>query len=546
MTSRYLSQIGVDTGVCSISAPCLTVGYINTNCVAGDTVSMSAGDYVAPASPGYFSLTKHFLWSSNSDAVWKPDAAGNSFVMRISGNAPTGTSTWTSVVFDGASHAAQATEIGDGAANIYTVSMTDTLCKDFTNRGVNLFAKSGTYTFTRCRFVSAVLGVATSGGIINGNLNAGVDAANFSMTVDSPYFELTASSSVAIYGVYITRATVPLGIVGVSITAPYGTINTHSSNTGRGVYLLGVDSATVTGDGGKTLTINSSYTGNESIGIYILGRSATATANDAQVVGNGQTINFFAPAGHGIQLGASGGSNYMTGGVVSGWRVYCKYYAASTPHGITLGEGTNVLSIGNEVYNAYAGLLMSRTASGTVRQNERAFNCYGSAFYTKGATDGKWLGCSAYFDGSLTQRNLATIHVDSQGGVNTAAVTYDGCLVVLGTDNASLYTKLLGVKSNCSATFTNCTFIIPDSIASNVALFEIGCTSEGALGGGTTYTATQWETGTSGGITAANGTGTISVSNNKVLKMPLAVCRQIINGAGSQNIPSAPNAVRVS
>ncbi len=124
---------------------------------------------------------------------------------------------------------------------------------------------------------------------------------------------------------------------------------------------------------------------------------------------------------------------------------------------------------------------MSRTASGTVRQNERAFNCYGSTFYTKDATDGKWLGCSAYIDGSLTQRNLATIHVDSQAGVNTAAVIYDGCLVVLGTDNASLYTKLLGVKSNCSATFTNCTFIIPDSIASNVALFEIGCTSEGAL-----------------------------------------------------------------
>lgn len=546
MTSRYLSPIGVDTGVCSISAPCLTVGYINTNFVAGDTVSMSAGDYVAPASPGYFSLTKHFLWSSNSDAVWKPDAAGNSFVMRISGSAPTGTSTWTSVVFDSASHAAQATEIADGAANIYTVGMTDSLLKDFTNRGVNLFAKSGTYTFTRCRFVSAVLGAATSGGIINGNLNAGVDAANFSMTVDSPYFELTASSSVAIYGVYIARATVPLGIVGASVIAPYGTINTHSNNTGRGVYLLGVDSATVTGDGGKTLTINSSYTGNESMGICILGRSATATANDAQVVGNGQTINFFAPSGHGIQLGWSGGPNYMTGGVVSGWRVYCKYYAASTPHGITLGAGTNVLSIGNEVHNAYAGLLMTRTASGTVRQNERAFNCYGSAFYTKGATAGKWLGCSAYFDGALTQRALATIHVDSQAGVNTTSVTYDGCLVVLGTDNAALYTKLLGVKSNCSATFTNCTFIIPDSIASNVALFEIGCTSEGALGGGTTYTATQWETGTAGSVTAANGTGTISVSNNKVLKMPLAVCRQIINGAGNQNIPNAPNAIRVS
>jgi len=49
MTSRYLSTVGVDTGVCSISAPCLTVGYINTNCVAGDTVSMAAGAYVAPA-----------------------------------------------------------------------------------------------------------------------------------------------------------------------------------------------------------------------------------------------------------------------------------------------------------------------------------------------------------------------------------------------------------------------------------------------------------------------------------------------------------------
>ena len=546
MTSRYLSPIGVDTGVCSISAPCLTVGYINTNFVAGDTVSMAAGNYVAPASPGYFSLTKHFLWSSNSDAVWKPDAAGNSFVMRISGSAPTGTSTWTGVVFDSASHAAQAAEIGDGIANIYTVGMTDVLLKNFTNRGVNLFAKSGTYTFTRCRFVSAVLGAATSGGIINGNLNAGVNAANFSMTVDSPYFELTASSSVAIYGIYLARDTVPLGTVSASVIAPHGTINTHTSNVCRGVYLIGINSATVTGDGGKTLTINSSYTSNESIGIHILGRSATATANDAQVVGNGQTINFFAPAGHGIQLGVSGGSNYMTGGVVSGWRVYGKYYAASTPHGITLGEGTNVLSIGNEVHNAYAGLLMSRTASGTVRQNERAFNCYGSAFYTKGATAGKWLGCSAYFDGALTQRALATIHVDSQAGVNTTSVTYDGCLVVLGTDNAALYTKLLGVKSNCSATFTNCTFIIPDSIASNVALFEIGCTSEGALGGGTTYTATQWETGTAGSVTAANGTGTISVSNNKVLKMPLAICRQIINGAGSQNIPRAPNAIRVS
>ncbi len=121
--------------------------------MAGDTVSMAAGDYVAPASLGHFSPTKHFFCG-----VVIAMQCGN-LMLRVTALCYAelaearrrGLALEPSVVFDCASHAAQATEVGDGAANIYTVSMTDTLCKDFTNRGVNLFAKSGTSTFTRCR-----------------------------------------------------------------------------------------------------------------------------------------------------------------------------------------------------------------------------------------------------------------------------------------------------------------------------------------------------------------------------------------------------------
>lgn len=535
MANKYLSPAGTDTGSCPINAPCLTVGYINTNATAGDDCYLADGNYVAPASPGYFNLTKHIDWiaSNTEGAIWKADSGHSGYVWRIGASAPTGSMSMTGLVFDAESRVAQASEIG-ADTDVFNYTSTDCKHKDFTNRGLNVFHVLGTHVLTRPYFTSSAATAASCGGVVNGNLNAGSGASAFSMTITYPRFDLTAAAAQTIYGVYLARDAAPASAVTVSVTAPYGSVTSHVSAAAYGVFLLGVDSAQIIGDGGKTLTINSVYASAASHAIFAVGRGASATANDSILKGNGQRIEWNAASGHAVSLGESVGSNYMTGGEITGWIVRGQYHATNTPHGVSLGEGTSGRTAGNTVSDCYANHLMSKTAAGTVRQNDRSFDTYGVSFYSKGVTAGKWVGCSAYHTGKWTQRNLASIHVDSQAGVDTAAVTYDGCMVVWGTDDLAKVTKLVGARVNQSFTMTNCTFVVPDTVATSTALFEIGSTSEGSLGGGTTYTAAQWESGTAGSVTAANGTGTISVGGCKVLFLPARICAQIINGAQPQ------------
>lgn len=532
MTDRYLSPTGSDSGSCPINAPCVTVGYVNTNAVAGDDVYLADGTYVAPVSPGYFNLTKHLDWISLNalGATWKADPAHTSYVWRVSSSAPAGTSTFTGILFDADGTVQQAAEIGDDT-DVFNSTFTDCKFLDFKNRGLNIFARHGTHTLVRPIFASSSCSVTTAAGLMNGSANAGDYAGTFALDVQEPYFDLTASANVNLRGIYFSRDTSPTGTVTCSITAPHGQVTAHASSLAAGITILGVDSAVVDGNGGKELTINSTNASSESQGIIVQGRGVSCTANDAVLRGNGQLISFNAPAGHAIQLGSSTADNYMVGGIISGWRVRIPYYASNTPHGITIGRGGTGMAVGNTVYGGYASLLLSRTESGAIMQNNRVFDTYGAALYNKGTTAAKWLGNSVYITGRHIQRALAAIHVDSQGGVNTAGSTFDGNMVVLATDDATKYTKLLGVRVNSSMTMTNCTFIIPDTISMSDDLFEIGCTTEGSLGGGTAYNSTEIESGTAGSISATNGTGTISISGCKVIRLPISVCRQIIVGA---------------
>lgn len=502
----------------------------------GDTLLWDDGIYNgseidSTGSLGYWNCSKSLTVSAinNGSTTFRATGAVQS-VLRASNVLTTGSVTFNGLVLDAQGTTSSACEIGDITAAV-NAAVTNCSIKTGSGYGLVTFMRRNTLNVSNI----SIEGSCSTAGFASTSSLGNIASAPCTINITSVRLDLSiGSGSADIPGIVLARATSPLSAVNVAIDTVYGSVTGSATNGAVGILLKNIDSAVVNGDGGKTLTINSTSAADESYGINVYGVS-TARADNPVLKGKGQRIEFFAPSGRGIVIGGSGLTDgYCTGGVVSGWRVYGKYYASDTPHGIVLGVKATGAVVGCDVHDIYAAYLMSITDSGAIFQNVRAFDAYGSAFYSKGVTAGKWLGCAAYITGANQQRLLATIHVDGQAGTNTAAVTYDGCMVVLGTDDLAKITRLFAAKVNCAFTMTNCTFIIPDTISDSAGLFTVGSTVEGSYTGGTDYTAAQWESGTAGSVSATNGTATVSVSGCKVIKLPLSVCRKIISGANPQ------------
>lgn len=505
----------------------------NASATANDVVNHANGTYPSSDFSGAteFAFTKQLALVAAVAGAARLISTGTAFVARISGSMPAGTLSMNGMVLNGENKTNIIFQIGANDAVDYVLTSQNTAYTGIKQRGISAGARRGTINSTGDTYSASANNTAgaTVAGIISPNNDLGaVAAAPFVANVVNPTVSLPAPlDAQVVLGFSLVAASARLSACNYSFSGGFVDVTAHPNSYARGIEVIGGDGATVTGTNFHVKSTGAA----ECVALRAAGRSASATANNVVLDGQGAWIDFDVPAGFAIALGDSQTTgNFMTNGLAKAWNIVGRYWTTATPHGIVVGEGTDNKAAGIVVYDLYAPLLMSKTIAGAVHQGNRAIDYYGSAQYTKGAAGGSWVGCSGEFWGKWTQRNLAAIHVDSQNGVDTTAILYDGSEILIGTTDRAKWTKLIGVKVNNSATLTNCIFIVPDTVADNDVVVEIGCTQEGKLGGGTNYTLAQLAANT---IPTANGTGTVTITGAVIVKLPIAQIMQRFSGLQS-------------
>ena len=461
-----------------ISTPWATPEKTIASAVTGDAVIQAAGSY--PVST-FLNINKLLGYSTASGrAVWNKGSSTD-YVARTSGSAPAGVIRIANTDIEGANGVTQCFEVGDTSAGV------DLVFDDvnFINgTGSNVFSSSnrGSLSLTNC----GVSGGPQVG--IGATSSLGV-AEDYSISVSGLVCDLTAPTSAAIRGINLVRPSTATFAVNVSVDGVTGEINSHSSGKAVGVDLAGIDNVTV--GGGVDFTVNSTNTSIESAGIIINGVDATATADNANLAGG--RIVFNAPAGHGVQFGLSTADNFMLGGTISNWSVVGTYYASSTPHGITLGQGTTGSVTNSTVVDSYASFLISKTTTATVTGNT-ATNPYGVGFYAKGTTAATIDNNTVTIDGTQTQRELGLLTAIFQGGTDCTAATFSNNTILVADiaaiNSLAMISQLVGDAGNAQpATFTNNTYIIPDTVDLNT---ELLFTRLGVSGQAANQTYAQW------------------------------------------------------
>ena len=228
-----------------------------------------------------------------------------------------------------------------------------------------------------------------------------------------------------------------------------------SSDFNSVIYCNGVDNVDIEN---CNFTVNSDV---NAYGAFVEGKATAATASSKI---KNLNIRFNSPAGYAISHGRSdnGSSSNVTAGGIYGCTVRGKYYSANTPHGPTLGEGTDGEILGCHTSEIYAGYLISKTTDADVSGNV-AFNCYGPNFYIKGATDCTVARNAVVQTGKLIQRTNGLLAVNHQGGVDTvAALITENIIIVLDISKIHSLAQIVDSSQVCS--FVSNVYYIPESV----------------------------------------------------------------------------------
>ena len=228
-----------------------------------------------------------------------------------------------------------------------------------------------------------------------------------------------------------------------------------SSDFNSVIYCNGVDNVEIEN---CNFTVNSNLNG---YGIFVEGKATAATASSKV---KNCSVTFNSPAGYAISHGRSdnGSSSNVTAGGIYGCTVKGKYYAANTPHGPTLGEGTDGEIIGCVTSDIYAAYLISKTTGADVSGNV-ALDCYGPNLYIKGATDCSVARNNIINTGKFTQRTNGLISVNHQGGVDTVAASITENIIVV-YDISQIHSLAQIVDANQACSFSHNIYYIPDFV----------------------------------------------------------------------------------
>lgn len=514
----YISTTGDDARTYaqaqSVSTPWANPLKADASATAGDAVSIASGTYLSTSytgAPTFHSFAKRLTYSAATLGAVTLTGASASYVGRISASLAAGNLGFTGLVFDAANAAGKAFEIGDPGAKAWNVTWTSCEFANGTNYGFNhINGAGGTYTTVDCTFS----GGFSQAGIGNSATTLAVSS-NLTILHTRPVLEALSANSIK--GIFQDCTTVT-NTVSYTVDGATGEVETSGAATNAFGVQLRCPGVTVTNANWLTITAPAASTGS-CYGIYILPNAVNITG----VVLTGNRIQFNAPGGYAISYGDSTavGTGTLTGGTVTGNETSGQYYASKTPHGFVLGRETSVSSFTENVSrDMYANFLASRTTSGTGAGNV-SHDSYGADFYAKGCTAFTWSGNLAIQTGAYARRNLAPFAIDSQAGTLTTATTFSGNTFLCAEADTARINALGNITVNNSGTFSGNIYIIPDTISDATDLFYVGG-SEGGISGATAYNLTEWASGTAGSVSATNGTGTISVSGEQFIKLPLA------------------------
>lgn len=486
---------------------------------AGDGAYIASGTYTASGSGDYgdtfHSLGKQAMtWICDDNVVLKNTGRSNPLLF-ISSALPNGAvSKFKKLIADG--EGLTQTLLGniDMVDSAWNILFEECQFLSPLNYAVLLSpVKIGTFTFDGCIFTGGPTGagftLSTSGLAASGNVVINVLDAEFNysragtvycINQDVPSTALTNFALIITGGTYLV---------------------THKGASG---FPCGIYVATPATPISKVkMTVNADEINtNSALGILHKSSNANNVVTDAHIFDN--TITFNAPGGYAIALG---GAAVATSGVIEGNTIIGKYYAAKTPHGIAINDLAIATCRYNKISDSYACLLASKCGATSITDNV-VFNGYGADFYAKGVQTATVFNKNVSITtGKYVRKNLGNLSVDSQGGVLSNAVTMSNNVVLIANDDVSKIGALVNVTINNTCTFTNNVYLVPDSIPDSTVLFYVGG-SEGGRAGATGYTIDQWRAATS----ITNGSGTITVTNDRILKLPLTDIKALARNLG--------------
>jgi hypothetical protein len=522
----------------SALTPWATIEKAIATGVAGDTVSIVGGTYTAPSTSHDFTKNLLNVAQVEGAVVLRAFPAFATQVCRTTNALTAGTFTFNGIVFDCESVAATGLELA-ADANVINYNILNCTALGTLRRSINVLAYHGDVVVDNfsTNFVGTFTG-GTNAGIINHALDAGSASATaaFSATVTNSDFTVTSPSSQAATAVYFSAASTRAQTVTLTYTGNNATVTAPSDFIAVALWAIGGDSTNISDN---IITVNSTNTSGDSYGIRVADRSSSATSNNAVISGNSINANF--PAGFAIVLGNNiSTTNYMASPVVKGNRILGNYQAVSTPHGIAARqEITNCQYISNYTEGMYASYLVSKVTSGIAVGNVSK-DCYGADFYCKSCTAFTYIGNTAIQTGKYARRNLAPFSIDTQSGAATVATTYNSNTFICSETDFTRVGAMANITLNNSGTFTNNIYIVPDTWDTDTTdRFFVGG-EESGRSGATGYTIDEWMSGTAGSVSAVNGTGTISISGEQVILMPIAKIKQLLYSYNSSNIIYVP------
>ena len=491
----------------------------NASATAADTVSIADGTYAAESytgAPTFYSFTKLLSYFGTLNTFL--ESTSSLYTTRISSSLPAGALSFSSVNVDAKNIAAKCIEIGD-PVNLWTITQTSCTFANAASSNYNvLLPKQGAYRTINCTFSGSPSTAAITAGTIL--------SATASLTIEhiNPNFNLRRNGDI----IGLTQlCTSVVNAVSYIVSGATGNIETTSTSASAQGITLRCPGAKIRN--GNNLTVrapdansNSAYCAR----IY----PDQVNITDGEITGN--KFSFLAPGGYAISWGDTStvSTGTLTGGVVDGNNIVGAYYSSKTPHGILIGRATTISSCsGNLMASLYACYLASRTTSGSGYGNTSK-DSYGVDYYAKGATAFTWAGNTAVQTGKYARRNLAPFSIDSQGGVLNVAGSMLYNTYICAEVDFSRVGAMANITINNSGTYTGNTYIIPDTWDTDTTnRFFVGGV-EGGRSGATGYTIDEWITGTAGSVSATNGTGTIAISGERVIRLPIS---EILNMTGS-------------
>ncbi len=521
----YVAPVGSDAtsyaDAQSAATPWATTRKVYDTASTGDGINISGGTYVGDGSSGYAGDTYHrlgksdksFAWFGNGQAVLQATTTSLALA-QIVGLPNNGFMFADGLTFDASGINLQCVDNADMTTNVWTVTYQNCTFKDAVTYGAKLTAlKAGTFTFDGC----TISGSLMSDGIVG---SAGTLAASTNTTVNIKNSAIDLSRAASVNGISQTVT----GAITNAFTYNVlnNTINVAINATPGTAVGVNIQTPATTVSGNNITIASNDDNANSNYGIWHRS-TASKTITDSLLASN--DITFLSGTGYAISLGHTDGVTIT--GTIEKNTITGKFYADKTPHGIAVQKAGVGTVRYNKVSDVYAGILASITASGTVISENVTVDCYGVDLYAKGCVAATFNKNTCVVTGKNTRRLLGVISVDSQGGVNTIATTMSNNVVLVGTDDISKIGALVNITVNQPCTYSNNIYFVPDSVPDSTDLFWVGG-AEGGRSGATGYSIDEWRAATS----ITNGTGTVTVTNERVIKLPLSTIQQMIANLG--------------